>query len=58
MRAQIDIKTPSGKSLEGFPKQIELEGNEIYQVSYQFDNLCDTLNLTLTPSDKITIEIL
>ena len=57
MNAIIDIQTPAGKSLEGFPLTLPLECAEIYQISYQFDNLCDTLDLTLHPGDTITIKI-
>jgi len=60
MNAKIDIITPSGKSLEGFPQILELDSN-----SQRIQGLISELyygdtfdNIKLTPGDKIIIEVL
>lgn len=59
MKTRIDIKTPAGKSLEGFPKEIEGDKDENHLWSI-FHHLYygETLNPALTKGDIITIEVL
>lgn len=61
MTARIDIKTPAGKSLEGFPQQFVSKATKIRGILDQtFIYLLDgaKLNPELTKGDTITIEIL
>lgn len=62
MNARIDIKTPAGKSLEGFPKEITSEPMELFCIAgTTFGHGSSdkgTSQVTLHKGDTITIEIL
>lgn len=64
MNAKIDIKTPAGKSLEGFPQEMQLENMANYHtlqavISYIDNRLGVSIaNRMLNKGDIITIEIL
>lgn len=63
MNAQIDIKTPSGQSLEGFPRKFSRTPIEGDKWSTSQGNLTSIMyeaigSWTLHKGDKITIEIL
>lgn len=61
MLAIIDIKTPAGKSLEGFPKALTKEMADMFHLNQSTMLNISTLKndnvIQLHPGDKITIEI-
>lgn len=64
MKAKIDITTPAGKSLEGFPKELDetrlwpaFDVKECIIRLYTNEHSLDK-HIQLHPGDKITIEIL
>lgn len=59
MKAKIDIQTPAGKSLEGFPQEYTTELSDFWAaLDEPMWKLDPKLNIQLHPGDKITIEIL
>lgn len=62
MNAKIDIKTPAGQSLEGFPQEIENFKGSSYVASMLDITDISLATLKFNPSihkgDTITIEIL
>lgn len=57
MNARINIKTSGGKSLEGFP--LEVNSEYIYCVAFMLDIATEMAsNPIITKGDTITIEIL
>lgn len=58
MNAKIDIKTPAGQSLEGFPQEFEFESSiEDCLFASTMDTSYNALKSILHKGDKITIEI-
>jgi type II secretory pathway component GspD/PulD (secretin) len=63
MNANIDIKTPAGQSLEGFPiVNTNIEGDRLSNIVSEIEYMQVGINCNINPQlhkgDKITIEIL
>lgn len=58
MNARIDIQTPAGQSLEGFPMTVEREVSMTLRGVIYVINTSPILSHELHKGDKITIEIL
>lgn len=58
MKATIDIKTPSGKPLEGFPQNLINVNNNLHGILYDlYLNLPLSTDKGLHPGDTITIKM-
>lgn len=57
MNAIIDIQTPAGKSLEGFPTNLTNLPDETDDLFVGNELYFQTVNVKLHPGDTITIKI-